>query len=54
LNSIRARDLELYLRAQDRAEASGRLATATGLLVLTIAMSVGISGATMGMWLPRI
>jgi hypothetical protein len=27
---------------------------AAGLLILTIAMCIGIFGATMGMWLPRI
>ncbi len=46
--------LELYLRTQDRAGASGKFAMAGGLLVLTIAMGVGIFVATMGMWLPRM
>lgn len=46
--------LEIYLRTQDRAGAPGRLAMATGLLVLTIAMGIGIFAAIMGMWLPRI
>ena len=46
--------LEIYLRAQDRAGTTGRFAVATGLLVLTVAMGVGIFGATMGLWLPRI
>ena len=46
--------LEIYLRTQDRAGAPGRLAMATGLLVLTIAMGIGIFAAFMGMWLPRI
>jgi hypothetical protein len=46
--------LELYLRAQDRAGASGKSAMVTGLLVLTAAMGVGVFGATVGMWLSRI
>jgi uncharacterized membrane protein len=46
--------LELYLRAQDRSSAPGRLAMAAGLLVLTVAMGVGIFGATMMFWLPSI
>lgn len=46
--------LEVYLRTQDRAGTSGRLAMATGLFVLTVAMGAGIFGATMGLWLPRI
>ena len=44
--------LELYLRTQDRAGAPGKVAMAAGLLVLTIAMGVGIFGATMRLWLP--
>jgi tetratricopeptide (TPR) repeat protein len=46
--------LELYLRTQDRAGALRRIAMAAGLFALTVAMSVGIFGTTMGMWLPRI
>lgn len=46
--------LELYLRTQDRAGTSGRLAMAACLSVLTVAMGIGIFGATMGLWLPRI
>jgi len=46
--------LELYLRAQSRAAAPGRLAMAVALFVLTIAMGIGIVGATVGMWLPII
>jgi hypothetical protein len=46
--------LELYLRTQERAGAAGRIAMAAGLLVLTLAMGAGISGAAMGMWLPNI
>ncbi len=46
--------LELYLRTQDKAGAAGRLAMAAGLLVVTLVMGVGIFGATMGMWLPKV
>ncbi|MDB5975298.1 MAG: hypothetical protein JWR07_2058 [Nevskia sp.] len=46
--------LELYLRTQDRAGPAGRVAMATGLFVLTLAMGAGIAGASMGMWLPNI
>jgi Predicted membrane protein (DUF2306) len=46
--------LELYLRAQDRGRGSQRVALAAGLFVLTVAMSVGIFGAFVGMWLPRL
>jgi len=44
--------LEIYLRAQRGGGASGRLAIAGGLVVLTVAMGVGIFGATVGLWLP--
>jgi hypothetical protein len=44
--------LELYLCTRGRADASGRIAMAAGLLVLTIAMGIEIFGVTMGMWLP--
>jgi hypothetical protein len=46
--------LELYLRTQDRAGASGRIAMAAGLFVLTLAMGAGIAGAAMSLWLPTI
>jgi hypothetical protein len=46
--------LELYLRTQDRAGAAGKFAMAAALFVLTIAMSVGILGATMRLWLPLL
>jgi hypothetical protein len=46
--------LEIYLRTRDRNGATGKLATAAGLFVLTAAMGVGIFAATMGMWLPRV
>lgn len=46
--------LELYLYAQDRAGAAGKLAAAAVLSALTVAMGVGIAGASMAVWLPRI
>ena len=46
--------LELYLHTRDRAGASGKFAMATGLLVVTAFMGVGIYAATFGMWLPRL
>jgi len=44
----------LFLHTENRTGAPGKLAMAAGLLILTIAMCIGIFGATMGMWLPRI
>lgn len=41
--------LELYLRVQ---APSSRLVMAAVLFVLTVAMGIGIFGATIGMWLP--
>ena len=46
--------LEVYLRTKVGGGTSGKFAMAGGLLVLTLAMGVGIFGAAMGMWLPRI
>lgn len=46
--------LELYLRAQTPSGAPRRLAMAAALFVLTVAMGIGIFGATIGMWLPII
>jgi len=46
--------LEIYLRAQDRGGAPGRLVLAAGLLVLTVALGAGIFVVTMGIWLPNI
>jgi hypothetical protein len=46
--------LELYLRTQDRAGALGKFAMAAALLVLTIAMGVGVIGATLRLWLLHI
>jgi hypothetical protein len=46
--------LEIYLRTQDRARAAGKFAMAGGLLVLTVAMGIGIFGAAVRLWLPRM
>ncbi|MCU6500289.1 DUF2306 domain-containing protein [Rugamonas sp. A1-17] len=46
--------LELYLRARDAGGARHKLAVAGGLALLTLAMGVGIFGASMAMWLPHI
>ena len=46
--------LELYFHTSDRGGASGRIAMAAGLFMLTVVMGVGIFAASAGMWLPRI
>lgn len=46
--------LEGYLWAQERATGGGRIAMAVSLGLITCAMAVGIFGAMMGMWLPRM
>lgn len=46
--------LELYFFAQTNAGAKGRMFVAISLIMLTLAMAVGIVGATMGLWLPYI
>lgn len=46
--------LELYLRVQTGAGAQGRFVMAAALFVITVAMAIGIFGATIGMWLPII
>lgn len=46
--------LQLYLFMQRRGDAAGRLATAALIVLLTVAMGIGIFGAVMGLWLPRI
>ena len=46
--------LEIYLRTQDRAGASGQFAMAASLVVLTAAMGVGIFGAFMFLWRPLL
>jgi hypothetical protein len=46
--------LELYLWAKGQNESGPKLAVAALLFVLTCGMGVGIFGAAMGLWLPRI
>lgn len=46
--------LELYQRAQDQTGASGKIIMAVVVVGLTGLTAVGIFGATMGMWLPRL
>jgi tetratricopeptide (TPR) repeat protein len=46
--------LEIYLRTQDSAGASGRFAMAAGLFALTVLMGVGIIVVTMAVFLPNI
>jgi len=47
--------LEIYFRAQDRtAGALQRMATAAGLVVVTMAMVAGIFAATMAIWVPQV
>lgn len=46
--------LELYLRVRDQAGPAAKVTTALLIVVLTGIMSLGIFGAVMGMWLPRI
>jgi len=46
--------LELYLRMQERSGPRGKFAMATGLLVVTVLMGIGIYAATMNMWLPLL
>jgi tetratricopeptide (TPR) repeat protein len=46
--------LEIYLRTQDRGSATGRLAMAAGLFVLTIALAAGVFAVSMAIWLPTV
>jgi tetratricopeptide (TPR) repeat protein len=46
--------LELYLRAKERGGLPSRLAMATSLFLLTIAMGLGIFVVTMAVWLPSV
>ena len=46
--------LELYLRAQERGSAATRLAVAGLIGGLTLVTALGVFGATVGMWLPRL
>jgi hypothetical protein len=46
--------LELYLRAQDHPGALRRIATASVLIVLTLAMGAGIAAVALGSWVPNV
>ncbi len=46
--------LELYLRAKSGSNKTLSLVTSAILFVFTVTMAIGIFGATMGMWLPRL
>lgn len=46
--------LELYFRAQQRENTVLRLFTSGIIMLCTVLMAIGIAGATMGMWLPRV
>jgi tetratricopeptide (TPR) repeat protein len=46
--------LELYLRTKERGGPSSRLAMASGLFILTIALGLGIFAVTMATWLPSV
>lgn len=46
--------LELYLRAKAGSNKTLSIVTSAILLVFTLIMAIGIFGATMGMWLPRL
>ncbi len=46
--------LEIYLRTQDRAGATGKWLMAIGLFFLTLAMGAGIAGTVAYMWLPLL
>ncbi len=46
--------LELYLHAKTSSNKTLSLFTAAILVIFTVIMAIGIFGATMGMWLPRL
>jgi uncharacterized membrane protein len=46
--------LEIYFRAQNRAGALGRMATAGLLFVLTLVMGAGIFAVTIAIWVPQV
>ncbi len=46
--------LELYLRARDGSSNAARWSVSVVLFIATIGMGVGIVGAYMGLWLPRL
>jgi tetratricopeptide (TPR) repeat protein len=46
--------VEIYFRAQNRPSTLQRMATASLVFVVTVAMGVGIFAVTMAVWLPQI
>jgi len=46
--------LEIYLRAQARPGAMGRMATAGLLFILTLAMGAGTFAVSMAIWVPQV
>ena len=46
--------LELYFRAQDWQSPPGRFATASLLVVLTLAMAAGLFAVTLAIWVPEV
>ncbi|WP_298636455.1 DUF2306 domain-containing protein [uncultured Umboniibacter sp.] len=46
--------LEVYLRAHANGTPQQKLFTAVGIILLTLVIILGVFGATMGMWLPRL
>ena len=46
--------LEVYLRAQRSPSGYKKLAAASMVIAISLVMMIGVFGATMGMWLPRI
>jgi uncharacterized membrane protein len=45
---------EMYLHAEKSQNKTFQLTTASVIFILTLIMTIGIIGATIGMWLPRI
>ena len=46
--------LEGYIRAQKSRSAQPKIIAASGIFLLTVVLTVGVFGAIVGMWLPRI
>lgn len=46
--------LEIYLQVKEKGSGLVTALTAIGLCMLTLCMAVGIFGAVMGMWMPRL
>ena len=46
--------LQLYLHMQKHGDIAGRFATTALIVLLSVATGLGIFGAAMGMWLPRV